>query len=248
MSDPQPTWKESPVAPPLARGEVHVWHICLGPIPPEMWALLSEDEQARANRFHFERDRDRFAACRAKLRLLLSQYAGEPPAQLVFDYGPLGKPSLRGQTGRDALCFNVSHTGDAALLAFARGRQLGVDVENVKTTLDFTALASRFMAVREADYVHGAADAARAFYACWTRKEAWMKAVGCGLSEATEQFDVSASLGKITADLRCEEVSELDWTAYDLAPGPDLIAAAVVVEGCGADPILLREVPARAVP
>jgi 4'-phosphopantetheinyl transferase len=244
MGNPPQSWNESAFAPPLGRGEVHIWHVRLGQVSPQMWGLLSEEEQARAQHFHFARDRDRFATCRAKLRQFLAQYCGASAGGLIFDYGPFGKPSLRRQAGQESLHFNVSHSGDAALLAFSRGVQVGVDVERLKMTLDFPALARRFMVPGEAAFICSAADVARAFHVCWTRKEAWMKAVGCGLSEEPERFDVSASFGQAITHLTRADQGGSAWTLYDLAPGPDLIGA-VVVEGRGADVRCLREAPTQ---
>lgn len=246
MRDATPGWETVDAPPPLACGESHVWHIDLRAPSPTAWELLSPDEQARALQFRFAADRERFTRCRAKLRQILGQYLDQPPAQLAFQYGAHGKPKLPPAPSQQRIEFNVSHTGDAALFAFARERTVGVDLENATNRLDFQALADRFMSPREAAFVRAAADGdrSRAFYACWTRKEAWLKAIGCGLSEPLARFDASPALGQPTGMVRCDDFPALSWTLHELSPAPDLIAA-VAAEGAPAKIKQLKESSAR---
>jgi 4'-phosphopantetheinyl transferase len=219
-------WEETDVVPPLGDDEVHVWHVRLDAVSPGQWALLSPDEQARAGQYRFEVDRNRFASCRATLRRLLGEYLNEPPERLTFKYGPQGKPAPA--DFHDRIRFNVSHSGDAGLLAFAREREVGVDIECLRTQIDFEDIAERFMSPGEAAYVRGAADRARALYACWTRKEAWMKAIGCGLEEPLARFDTSAIVEKPVGAVAGDDFPGLSWTVYELSPADDLLGAAAV--------------------
>ncbi|HWE03445.1 MAG TPA: 4'-phosphopantetheinyl transferase superfamily protein [Tepidisphaeraceae bacterium] len=230
MSDPAPPWEEAEVVPALGVAEVHVWHIRLDAAPLAAWDILSSDEQARARQYRFDVHRNRFVSCRAQLRRLLGQYAGDAPERLTFEYGPHGKPALAGATARKSIAFNVSHARDSALLAFTPASQVGVDIESSLTRLDFQNLADRFMSQGEAAHIRGAVDSARAFYACWTRKEAWMKAIGCGLSDPLSRFDTSSTLGHMTGAVACDDFPRSVWTLHELAPEPHLLAC-VAVEG-----------------
>jgi 4'-phosphopantetheinyl transferase len=179
---------------------VHLWHIDLPAVAgaePRWQKILSADERARAARFHFDRDRQHFTATRALLRTLLAGYVGSDPAKLVFRYSDKEKPSLDSQTSPPPVEFNVSHSGAAALLAFARGRSLGVDIEIIRENFDPVALAHRFFSIHEQDQL-AALDPSQkfpGFFRCWTRKEAYIKAMGAGLSLALDQFDVSLRSG-----------------------------------------------------
>src|ERR1700692_4840952 len=134
---------------PLERSaeEVQRWRVELPAVgkAEDRWKeILSADERARAARFHFPRDRQYFMAARAVLRMILARYAASDPRKLVFGYSDKDKPFLSGaQTGSD-IEFNISHSGDVALLAFARHRELGVDVEKVREDFEHETIARRF--------------------------------------------------------------------------------------------------------
>jgi 4'-phosphopantetheinyl transferase len=208
--------------------EVHLWHLEL--TDPGLFELLSDDEQARAARFKFDRDRDRFVACRCHLRRILSRYLNVAPGVLRFSYGPHGKPFLPGAEIR----FNVSHSGDHALIAVALGREVGVDIECPDMRLNPAELTRHFLTPAEAAFVHDApaGEQRDAFLACWTRKEAWAKAVGVGLAEQPDRFNVSASLCSQSSTLQ-DPITGLPWTILqlDLRPG---LCGALAVEGGGA--------------
>jgi 4'-phosphopantetheinyl transferase len=167
----------------------------------ELQASLSDDERARAERFVLERHRRRFVAARGTLRELLARELGERPRALRFEYGPHGKPRLRGAE----LGFNASHSQDLALYALARGRELGVDVEALREDVDHAAIAARFFSPSEREALRGTpADArAGAFFSIWTRKEAFVKLLGGGLAIPLDSFDVS--LGEPAVLLRLPE-------------------------------------------
>jgi 4'-phosphopantetheinyl transferase len=145
---------------------------------------LSADELERAGRFRVEHARRAFVACRSALRRVLGERLGVAPAALTFTLSAHGRPSVAG--GR--VSFNVSHSGEVGLIAVADGeRRIGVDVEQVRTTTDIEALAERFFHPEEAAAIAGRRDA---FFRCWTKKEAVVKAIGQGLSHPLETFVV----------------------------------------------------------
>ena len=177
-----------------------MWRIDLAAVAlaEKRWQeILSPDERTRAARFHFERDRQHFTATRALLRTLLGSYVGSEPADLVFRYSEKEKPSLDSQASHDSVEFNLSHSGTAALLAFARGRALGVDIEIIRDDFDPAALAHRFFSKHEQTQLAALNPSEKysGFFRCWTRKEAYIKAVGTGLSLPLDQFDVSLHPG-----------------------------------------------------
>ncbi len=151
--------------------------------------VLSEDERARAARFRFDVHRRRFVACRALLRRLLAGELGTAPRDVSFQYGPFGKPALAGES---ALKFNVSHSDRYALLGFARGRDLGLDIERVRALDDMERLAETVFSAAEREELSRVPTASRseAFFNGWTRKEAYIKARGDGLQRLAD-FDVS---------------------------------------------------------
>jgi 4'-phosphopantetheinyl transferase len=216
-------------------GEVHVWRISLAQPPAQLAALaarLSPDERERAARFVFERDRAAYTATRGALRSLAGGYLGHPPGELVFGYGARGKPYLAAPRGA-RLQFNVSHSGELALLAFAHGRELGVDIERRRGMDDLLSLA-RTAFTRE-EYAALSAlppgDHAAAFFACWSRKEAFIKATGEGVSQL-EAFEVTVRADQPARLLRVPPGGP-PWSILDLPEIPGY-AAALVVEGAPA--------------
>jgi 4'-phosphopantetheinyl transferase len=168
----------------------------------ELATLLSEDERARAARFHFERDRRRYQTARSLLRSLLGQYLDTPPERLRFLYGAHDKPSLEGNTAEAAaLSFNVSHSGDFALLAIAGAGSVGVDVEALREVEDPEELAASWMSASDRAALAGAPAAERSalLLRCWTRYEAVLKARGVGLGETTPE---AAAEGLVIADVQ----------------------------------------------
>lgn len=237
-SAPSRLWEPAPPRPRPDGDEVHVWRAALARTPPEVEALkglLSEDELRRAGRFHFPRDRSNFVVARGTLREILSLYVGLPPALLRFDYNAFGKPELTRAHAGTRVRFNLSHAGGLALYAVAGGREVGVDVEAVRESVPCEELAANFFSPREVAALLAlpARDRRRAFFECWTRKEAYIKARGEGLSLPLDSFDVSLTPGEPAALLRTGEGREAaGWTLRELTPG-DGYAAAVAVEGVG---------------
>jgi 4'-phosphopantetheinyl transferase len=155
--------------------------------------LLDQDERARAGRFHFEKHRRRFVLGRGFLRVLLGRYLGLAPDQVRFVYGPYGKPALADEHNTGRLCFNTSHSHELAVYAFVQENEIGVDVEYIKTDFASEDIARHFFSADEVEALMAIAEKERAaaFFRCWTRKEAYIKAIGSGLSHPLAEFDVS---------------------------------------------------------
>jgi 4'-phosphopantetheinyl transferase len=227
-------------SPKLAADEIHLWRVNLEAVAGEepaneRWsALLSEDEQARAARFHFARHRQYFTATRAILRRVLAAYLHTDAKALAFAYGAKNKPMLGAEYASSALAFNVSHSGDMALFAFVRSRQVGVDVERIRCDFDTSAIARRFFSAPEQSQLAALDPEQRhqAFFRCWTRKEAYIKAIGEGLSLPLDQFDVSLKQNDHNALLatRPDQTEAKRWSLRDVAAGPGY-AAALCVSG-----------------
>lgn len=216
----------------LAPAALHVWRVELD-VPAatraRLWLVLSEDERQRARRFHFALDMDRFVAAHAALRLILARYlGGADAAGLRFSTGPFGKPALGGR-----LQFNLSHSHALALCAIAYSR-VGVDVEKMRPDFATNDIASRHFSPRENRTLRavGAAERCAAFFACWTRKEAYVKARGEGLSLPLDAFDVSLAPGETPAliETRPDPSEARRWSLWSLDVGAGY-AAAVAVEG-----------------
>ena len=199
-------------------------------------STLSENELLRARRFYFERDRQHFIVARGLLRTILGWYLALSPARLQFTYGPRGKPSLSASCGGEQLRFNVSHSHELALYAVTRGREIGVDIEFMRSLEDADDIARHFFSAHERATLRSlpARLKYQAFYNCWTRKEAYIKAIGEGLSQPLDEFAVSLAPGEPARLLsvmgKPDEVSR--WTFEALQP-PAGYAAALAVEGAG---------------
>jgi 4'-phosphopantetheinyl transferase len=187
-------WSQPPKMLTFPSSRVELWKVHLNEPPKGSEAgVLSADEIARANRFHFEKDRLHFIHCRASLRSLLARYLTIPPNEIQFEYTANGKPELAAKQNPSELRFNVSHSADIALIAISSKHNLGVDIEKIRSDVDTTALAERFFSVRERAGLRALPSDLRVagFYACWTRKEAFLKATGEGLSFPLAQFSVT---------------------------------------------------------
>lgn len=199
---------------------------------------LTPDERLRVERFHFERDRQRFIVGRGILRMILGQYLGLEPGRLQFCYGPHGKPALAGtftgQTGR--LCFNLAHSQNLALYAVTCEREIGVDIEYIRAISEADQITARFFSAQEsAVWLSLPPDQRQAaFFNCWTRKEAYIKALGDGLAQPLAGFDVSLAPGEAAGLLSIggDRQAAAPWSIQTLAPAPGY-AAALAVKGHG---------------
>ena len=195
---------------------------------------LSVEERARAARFLRPEVGSRFTAARGMLRRLLGSYLDVAPENVAFTFNPFGKPALADESRAGGLRFNVSHSHDRALLAFTRGRDLGVDIEAQRPDFATREIAQRFFAPSETSRLLALPEAeqTRAFFQCWTRKEGYIKARGDGLSRSLDSFEVAFGPGVAPAILSASDEPDaaLRWTVFNLDPAPNF-AGALVVEG-----------------
>ena len=202
-------WNTGNAPAPLRAGEVHLWRAQLA-LTEKMRAAISPSDRLRAERFHFDRDRDRFIASRGIQRLVLAQYLGIEASEMQFFTGPYGKPQFADTTLR----FNLSHSDDLMLLAVTHGRDLGVDVEFMKPNVPFETLADHYFDPEDAWDLRllPAAQRPWKFYDIWTTTEAQLKASGVGLSHGAHVPDADR------------------WSMMKFTPAAGY-AAAVAVEG-----------------
>ena len=222
--------------PPLEPHEVHVWKIDLSASQMQLGqlrTLLSDDELERADRFRFDRHRRRFITGRAVMRILLGRYTNKLPEVLEFSYNPQGKPALKGIS---SLEFNFTNSRDLALFCVARQTQLGIDLEHLGRHADYEGIVNRFFAEREIEELFSLPESRRhaAFLTGWTRKEAYIKALGTGLSLPLDRFvvtiDPEASPQLLSAGDRQDEPDR--WVFQHLEPEPGYVAS-LAVEGGG---------------
>jgi len=227
-----------PCPPPtllLRPGEVHVWRAGLDHAEERVRQLsisLSASERRRAERFYFPEHGSRFRAAHGMLRDILARYLGMPVAAVPIETDPHGKPRLAaGAGGEPALCFNLSHSGPMALIALTRQAQVGVDVEQVRPLLDAMSIAERHFAPAEHALLRGLApDQGReAFWRCWTRKEAFLKAVGEGLAFGLDRVEVAFLPGEAARVVRVDgdTAAAQRWWMADVSPAAGYVAACV---------------------
>ena len=223
----------------LALDVVQVWRVPLdreSQSDSAVMTMLSMAERERANRLRFDADRDRFVRAHTALRMILASYLDAAPEELMFREGAHGKPFVDCPADAVPLRFNLSHSDNLALVAVARGREVGVDVERVRPVSDMAGIAARFFSPLERQALDRVApdQRLRAFFATWVAKEAYLKACGDGLIRALRDFDVT--IGE-EAQLRLLVVrdrpgDEARWTLGRLDVGHGHVAA-LAIEGSG---------------
>jgi 4'-phosphopantetheinyl transferase len=206
--EPQ-VWMEPNARPDLPHGALHVWQLNLERSEEELGALaelLSTDERDRAARFHFARDRHHYIAGRGILRNILARYLDQPARDLVFSYGLRGKPILSGAP----LQFNLAHSGGVAVIALSRDRSVGIDVEQIRVVPSWEGVTNSFFSAMEREAIQSlpSVDRLGAFFTCWTRKEAYLKATGEGIGVPLDSFDVSVIPNSLPRLLRVQDASE----------------------------------------
>jgi 4'-phosphopantetheinyl transferase len=215
----------------LPQGEVHVWQLDLENVPlADLTPLLSEDEQRRAARFHFDRDRDHWIASHGLLRVILGRYLAASPTALQFENGPFGKPKLIGE----ALHFNLSHTGGLALLAVARQCEVGVDIERLRSDFSPEELGGHIFSATEQADLHSLPPEQRhhAFLTLWSGKEAYTKARGLGLSFPLSKLTLRLSPQSLV--FQVEDTSDTGFhspISLQQLPVFENFVAALAVEG-----------------
>ena len=230
-------WCRPPAELPWPHDEVHVWRATLAwraAAADRLKQCLSADERDRMERFRLEKDRRRYLIGRGLLRSLLGRYLDVVPQDLRFETTAAGKPHLA--VGERQLQFNLAHSGEYVLIAIANGRAVGIDVEEIRNDFEAEEIAARFFSPSEQRDLGTFAGRVKieAFYNCWTRKEAYVKARGEGLSLPLDQFDVSLRPGEparlIATRPDSAEARRWQLIALDVADG---YRAALVVEGQG---------------
>lgn len=232
-------WLDPPEQLVLEPGDLHVWRVWLDQQPAvylsRLRELLSPDERTRADRFYFPIHRERYTVARGTLRILLGRYLDCPPESIKFSYGPQGKPALAEFTTPTRLEFNVAHSEQVALLGFSWGRPVGVDVEHIRSLSDMAQMAARFFSAEEYQVWQtvAAEEQATAFFNCWTRKEAYIKVIGEGLSHPLDRFVVTLRPGEPGHLLSVEGSAALAqrWQMQALHPTPGYAAAVAVEDG-----------------
>ena len=228
-------WSPAPASLSLKASEIHVWRVDLEQpedVVQQFRSTLEDDELYRADRFHFEKDRRAFTVSRGFLRHVLGRYLSIAPEALRFAYGPYGKPALNGEHKNSSLRFNMSHSRAVGLVAVCDNKELGVDVEYIRPDFASEDIARRFFSPHEVAAFNALPTELRvaAFFRCWARKEAYIKAIGRGLSQPLDGFDVTLAPEVAPALLRADEDDASRWTLNDIEVGSDY-AAALIVEG-----------------
>lgn len=213
----------------LLSPKTALWRIDLKSLAvaaPELRELLTQDELQHAARFHFDRDRLCFTITRSLLRIILAGLTHNSPHDLRFTYSDRGKPQLENSDG--SLAFNVSHSGESALIGVSRRKQIGVDIERIREDFDVRAIAQRFFSERERKELFSIPerDQFQAFFQCWTLKESFIKALGEGLSHPLHQFDVSFRPGSdISLCTRPDASDSANWRLWTVDVGPGYAGA-----------------------
>lgn len=236
-------WLEPPQAPSLQDGQVHVWRVGLeqeDELLDRFRRTLEPDELDRAGRFRFERLQRHFVVARGFLRHVLGRYLAAKPSELRFSYNDYGKPSLAGE---ESLRFNMSHSHEVGLVAVTRDAAVGVDVEHIRADFASEDIATRFFSRLEVETFSSLPKEERvaAFFRCWSRKEAYIKAIGKGLSQPLDGFDVTLAPFAPAALLRADKEDMLEWSLSDIDVGSDY-ASALAVEGIPSEILCWRYV------
>lgn len=228
-------WVIPPLQPVLEIGDVHVWYVSLdleSTQVQKLCSLLTDDEISRAQRFYLSHDRDHFIVARGLLRILLGGYSKIPPREIRFQYSTRGKPALAQRQPKATLNFNVSHSHGLALLAFAYDRAIGVDLEYIRPDIIREEIAERFFSLQETELLRSLPESLQptAFFNCWTRKEAFIKATGEGLFRPLDQFSMSLLPGEPARLLHVqgEPQEPLAWFIQNVDVGSSYKAALVV--------------------
>lgn len=235
--DMKPSWNAPPTQLLLSRKDVHIWRAGLD-LPSksvqELKGSLSFDERMKAERFSFARDKTRFIIARGILRLILACYLSAEPGAIRFCYEKGGKPRLQNAFGMTNIQFNLSHSEGLALYAFTRGHEVGVDLERIRDLPEMEQIVEQFFSLRERVFFGTlpVKEKREIFFNWWTRKEAFMKAIGEGLSYPLCRFDALLARGKPVESLGIlgNEQGGPRWSMWDVNPAEEF-AGAVVVEG-----------------
>ena len=229
------TWPVEPLPFELHQDEVHVWASRLDPstdLLARFGSVLSVEERERASRFRFDLHRNRFITGRGWIRLLLGSYLKMAPEQINFCYGDHGKPAVAKECDHKGLHFNLAHSDAIALAGVTPMGPLGLDVERVRVLKDVGELVQRFFSARENSIFQELSPEQKnvAFFNLWTRKEAWLKATGQGISQNLNRVEVSFLPGESARLLALPEAfrSGNTWSLHEMTPAPGFAAALAI--------------------
>lgn len=229
-------WQRGTPDAKIEAKQIHVWRapLDLSELQTEnLLKILSVDEIERAQRFHFKKDYKRFISGRGMLRQILALYLRTEAQDIEFAYNSYGKPLIKADSDGDAFSFNLSHSGGLMLFAITQGREIGIDIEHIRSDIEVLQIAQRFFTpdeIRSLKQFHGNLQIER-FYQYWTRKEAFLKAIGMGVNFPLEQVDASLQNGKIWSPVQItDHRKNPGWHSKDIFPDQDYMAA-IVVEG-----------------
>lgn len=225
-------WKKPPFELSLSNKEIHIWRAKLDlseNFIQKLRETLSIDEKLRAKQFRFDKDRNHFITARGILRNILGKYLNVEPSRFEFRYGNNGKPALSKTFGNGIIHFNLSHSEGLAIYVFTRDQEIGVDLENIGKLENIEKIVESFFSRREkADFCTLPQSSKNAaFINYWTIKEAYLKAIGTGLSYSMNKFDVSIVPGKPARLLKIDGDSKKasQWSIYMLKPATGYVAA-----------------------
>jgi 4'-phosphopantetheinyl transferase len=227
----QTFWTLPPADLNLTATEAHLWLARLDEENPyDLEQIISDDERARAGKFRFFRDKKHFIAARSNLRIILGKYLQTNPRKICFEYNEFGKPKI---SGEPEIKFNLSHSGGTALYAVTRNREIGVDIEQIKTSFLDEGMIYQCLTPQEKAHFQVLPKNKRDlfFFECWTRKEAFLKACGSGLSLPPNQVETFpfSDISLVSSEAGFESPPAL-WSFQTLPYIPDY-AAALIVEG-----------------
>jgi 4'-phosphopantetheinyl transferase len=230
-------WLPPPVDLALSTDEIHVWRASLD-LPASrvdgLQQTLAPDELSKAERFRFQKDRQRFIVTRALLRAILSRYLDTEPGELRFSISEYGKPALIPPSAQDTINFNVSHSHRLALYAITHNDPVGIDLEYIRPLSEVDQIAKRSFSAQENAVFSAFTQTQKleAFFKYWTRKEAYLKAIGEGLSLPMDQFDVSLDPGESVnlSSVRGDSQEVSRWFLRELIPATGYVAA-LAMEG-----------------
>lgn len=229
---PLENWLTAPLNLTLSKADVHIWRASLNqpkPVFDRLLRTLNREERTRFQRFRFQEDRAHFIVRRGILREVLGRYLKTSPQDVQFSYSHFGKPTLAAFHGNQSLDFSSSSASGLFLCAFTRERRIGIDLECVRPIQGMEAIARHFFSAGENEALERAPVNLRteAFFNCWTRKEAFLKANGVGLIHDLDSFEVSVFPGEAPKilSINCDYQTGLPWSLISFAPAPDYLAS-----------------------
>lgn len=214
----------------LEEGTLHLWYVDVGAkLDNRYYNLLSGEEKIKAGKYRFTRDQYMYITARAVLRILSGHYLKKDPIDIVFNYGPYGKPYFQDE---NSLMFNISHSGSKAILGFGKVSAIGVDIENIKDNFDVLGIAGKFFSKSEIKSLEETPqeEQNKAFFRCWTRKESFIKAKGDGLSLPLDSFSVTLDddIKARLIETKWNPSEKESWEIFSFVPDDKYIGAVSV--------------------